>query len=65
MLASASAHWLRHTVGSHMTGQQVDLRFVRDNFGHASISTTSAYLHTEDDARHEATQERHRIGWKR
>jgi len=43
----------------------VDLRFVRDNFGHASITTTSAYLHTEDDARHKATQERHRIGWKR
>ncbi len=57
--------WLRHTAGSHMTDQQVDLRFVRDNFGHASISTTSAYLHTEDDARHEATQERHRIGWTR
>ena len=65
VLASASAHWLRHTAGSHMTDQQVDLRFVRDNFGHASISTTSAYLHTEDDARHEATQERHRIGWTR
>lgn len=65
VLASASAHWLRHTAGSHMTDQQVDLRFVRDNFGHASIATTSAYLHTEDDARHEATQERHRIGWKR
>ncbi|MDF3837007.1 site-specific integrase, partial [Cupriavidus basilensis] len=64
LLASASAHWLRHTAGSHMTDQQVDLRFVRDNFGHASIATTSAYLHTEDDARHEATQERHRIGWK-
>lgn len=65
VLASASAHWLRHTAGSHMTDQQVDLRFVRDNFGHASIATTSAYLHTEDDARHAATQDRHRIGWKR
>ncbi|UIF89344.1 tyrosine-type recombinase/integrase (plasmid) [Cupriavidus necator] len=63
VLASASAHWLRHTAGSHMTDRQVDLRYVRDNFGHASISTTSAYLHTEDDARHQATQERHRIGW--
>ena len=31
VLASASAHWLRHTAGSHMTDQQVDLRFVRDN----------------------------------
>ncbi|KAI3603386.1 DUF3701 domain (plasmid) [Cupriavidus necator H850] len=63
VLASASAHWLRHTAGSHMTDRQVDLRYVRDNFGHASISTTSAYLHSEEDARHEATQERHRIGW--
>ncbi|MBP0630547.1 tyrosine-type recombinase/integrase [Cupriavidus sp. AcVe19-1a] len=63
VLASASAHWLRHTAGSHMTDRQVDLRYVRDNFGHASISTTSGYLHSEEDARHEATQERHRIGW--
>jgi len=63
VLASASAHWLRHTAGSHMTDQQVDLRFVRDNFGHASIATTSGYLHSEEDARHEATRERHRIGW--
>ncbi|QUN32401.1 tyrosine-type recombinase/integrase (plasmid) [Cupriavidus sp. KK10] len=63
VLASASAHWLRHTAGSHMTDQQVDLRYVRDNFGHASIATTSGYLHSEEDARHEATQERHRIGW--
>jgi len=46
-----------------MTDQQVDLRYVRDNFGHSSISTTSGYLHSEDDARHEATQVRHRIGW--
>jgi hypothetical protein len=45
-----------------MTDQQVDLRYVRDNFGHASIATTG-YLHSEEDARHQATQERHRIGW--
>ncbi|MCY1210237.1 hypothetical protein D9M68_153040 [compost metagenome] len=48
-----------------MTDHQVDLRYVRDNFGHASISTTSGYLHSEEDARHEATQARHRIGWAR
>ncbi|MFJ4293497.1 tyrosine-type recombinase/integrase [Cupriavidus sp. NPDC089707] len=65
VLASASAHWLRHTAGSHMTDKQLDLRYVRDNFGHASISTTSGYLHSEEDARHEATQARHRIGWTR
>ncbi len=62
VLASASAHWLRHTAGSHMS-QQVYLRFVRDNFRHSSLSTTSGYLHSEEDARHRATQERHRIGW--
>ncbi len=60
VLTSASAHWLRHTAGSHMSDRQVDLRHVRDNFGHASIATTSIYLHTEDDARHEATQDKHR-----
>jgi len=37
----------------------------RVGFGHASISTTSAYLHREDDARHEATQKHHPITWKR
>lgn len=62
VLVSASAHWLRHTAGSHMSDQQVDLRYVRDNFGHASIATTSAYLHSEEDARHKATQERYHIG---
>jgi len=63
VLASASAHWLRHTAGSHMTDQQADLRCVRENFGHSSLSTNSASLHSEEDARHDATQERHRIGW--
>jgi len=46
-----------------MTDQQVDLCYVRDKFGHASIAITSAYLHNGEDARHQATQERHRIGW--
>ncbi|MFL9989017.1 tyrosine-type recombinase/integrase [Paraburkholderia sediminicola] len=63
LLASASAHWVRHTAGSHMSDQQVDLRFVRDNLGHTSLATTSIYLHAEDDARHQATQTRHRLGW--
>ena len=63
VLDAASAHWIRHTAGSHMTDQQVDLRFVRDNLGHTSLATTSVYLHAEDDARHQATQTRHRLGW--
>jgi integrase/recombinase XerD len=59
----ASAHWLRHTAGSHMANSAVDLRHVRDNLGHESIGTTSNYLHSSDDQRHAETQEKHRINW--
>ncbi|NYT64782.1 tyrosine-type recombinase/integrase [Alcaligenaceae bacterium] len=59
----ASAHWLRHTAGTHMANKQVDLRHVRDNLGHESISTTNIYLHSSDDARHRETEEHHKIDW--
>jgi integrase/recombinase XerD len=59
----ASAHWLRHTAGSHMANNAVDLRHVRDNLGHQSISTTNTYLHSSDDARHVETEEKHKIDW--
>jgi site-specific recombinase XerC len=62
-LRQASAHWLRHTAGSHMMDGQVDLRFVRDNLGHASISTTSQYLHADDDERHRATESGFKLNW--
>lgn len=63
VLRRASAHWIRHTAGTHMSDHQVDLRYVRDTFGHESISTTSGYLHTEDDARHAAIQDKHKVSW--
>jgi len=59
----ASTHWLRHTAGSHLS-ERADLKVVRDNLGHANLSTTSIYLHTEDDARHAATELAHRAGWR-
>ena len=59
----ASAHWLRHTAGSSMANNEVDLRYVRDNLGHESISTTNTYLHSSDDARHRATEEKHKMDW--
>lgn len=62
-LLQASAHWLRHTAGSHMANGAVDLRHVRDNLGHSSIGTTNSYLHSADEARHSETQGRHKIGW--
>lgn len=63
LLERASAHWLRHTAGSHMADQQIDLRLIRDNLGHESLSTTSQYLHVDDDRRHKETEQKHRIGW--
>lgn len=63
LLASASAHWLRHTAGTHMAATAMDLRHVRDNLGHESLTTTSIYLHTEDDVRHAQTDARHRLDW--
>jgi site-specific recombinase XerD len=63
LLEKASAHWLRHSAGSHMADQKVDLRLVRDNLGHASLTTTSLYLHIDDDRRHRETEDKHRIDW--
>lgn len=60
---AASAHWLRHTAGSHMANNQIDLRHVRDNLGHDSLGTTNAYLHSTDDARHRETESLHKINW--
>jgi len=62
MVEEASAHWMRHTAGSNMA-DAMDLRYVRDNLGHRSISTTNTYLHTEDDQRHKETEAKHRLGW--
>jgi len=62
LVEDASAHWMRHTAGSNMA-DTMDLRHVRDNLGHSSISTTNTYLHTEDDQRHKETEAKHRLGW--
>lgn len=61
-LEQASTHWMRHTAGSHLS-EKTDIKVVRDNLGHANISTTSVYLHSEDDSRHDATGAVHRVGW--
>jgi integrase len=50
-LAAASPHWLRHTHATFALNGGVDLVTVRDNLRHASVTTTSNYLHTEDKKR--------------
>jgi site-specific recombinase XerD len=47
-LRQATPHWMRHTHATHAIAKGVELSAVRDNLRHASISTTSIYLHTDD-----------------
>jgi len=47
-LQKASTHWLRHSYGSYLANdRKVPLAFIRDELGHANISTTSLYLDTD------------------
>jgi site-specific recombinase XerD len=62
-LRGASAHWLRHTAGSHQAGNGMDLLQVRDNLGHSSVVTTNIYLHTEDEKRHRDTVAHQQLKW--
>ncbi|MEO2219513.1 site-specific integrase [Chromobacterium vaccinii] len=55
-LRLASTHWLRHTAASHQLEAGVPLLLVSQNLRHASIQTTRRYLHSEEDARHEASR---------
>lgn len=47
-LRKASPHWMRHTHATHLLDSGADLAAVRDNLRHASINTTSVYLHSDD-----------------
>ncbi|WP_257251503.1 site-specific integrase [Burkholderia cepacia] len=47
-LRRASPHWMRHTHATHALARGVELIMVRDNLRHASISTTSTYLHSDE-----------------
>lgn len=50
-LRRASPHWMRHTHASHALARGAELTTVRDNLRHASLSTTSIYLHGDDAKR--------------
>ena len=50
-LRRATPHWMRHTHATHALARGAQLTTVRDNLRHASISTTSIYLHSDEVAR--------------
>ena len=50
-LRRASPHWMRHTHATHALARGAELTTVRDNLRHASLSTTSIYLHTDEAKR--------------
>lgn len=50
-LRRASPHWMRHSHATHALENGADLTAVRDNLRHASIATTSVYLHSDDGKR--------------
>jgi site-specific recombinase XerD len=50
-LRQATPHWTRHTHAAHLLEGGAELTTVRDNLRHASLATTSMYLHTDDARR--------------
>ncbi len=55
-LEKMTAHWLRHTHASHALAKGAELLHVKENLGHASLATTSVYLHGDKDQRHRAME---------
>ncbi|CAD6560742.1 phage integrase family protein [Paraburkholderia sabiae] len=47
-LRRASPHWIRHTHATFALAHGAELTTVRDNLRHASVSTTSIYLHSDE-----------------
>ncbi|KUE85118.1 integrase [Cupriavidus necator] len=47
-LRRATPHWVRHTHATHALARGATLTTVRDNLRHASITTTSIYLHDDE-----------------
>ena len=55
-LRRASSHWFRHSSASHQLDAGISLNAVRENMRHGNIKTTSIYLHSGKDERHEETE---------
>lgn len=45
--SAASAHWLRHTLATHLLERGADIRVVKEMLRHESVETTMRYLHQD------------------
>ncbi|MFM6222072.1 MAG: tyrosine-type recombinase/integrase, partial [Dolichospermum sp.] len=46
-LDNPSPHWLRHGHASHSLDRGAPIHLVSQSLGHASVATTSRYLHAK------------------
>lgn len=50
-------HLFRHSYATYLLNKGADLVIVRDNLGHANLTSTSIYLHTAVESRKKATDD--------
>ena len=55
-IRQATAHWLRHTHGSHAVAKGVPQDVLQANLGHRSLATTSIYVSAEKGRRQRAIE---------
>jgi site-specific recombinase XerD len=60
-LENASAHWIRHAMGSNLGSSGASMPSVRDLLRHSSLHTTNVYVHTEDEKLHDELEKLHKM----
>lgn len=64
IIEKTSTHWLRHTSATHQVDAGIDIRVVKANLRHSMLETTMKYQHTEDNWRHDETNDKFGINKK-
>jgi integrase/recombinase XerD len=60
IIGHVSAHWFRHAAASELA-LHIDIPSLREILRHSSIETTSIYIHTEEDRRHNVLNQNHKL----